>query len=129
MYNPPANGRIKICSKTCRPYTYDTVTKEHWKICSERLYGPLSKQVSCYNYFIRYVNEKDSYPTQNEFIKWMSEKQYNRGIKTMPINIIQDVKELFEDYNNIMVTITPKEFKNITEKSRCKENRIKMENN
>ncbi len=58
MYNPPANGRIKICSKTCRPYTYDTVTKEHWKICSERLYGPLSKQLSCYNYFIRYVNEK-----------------------------------------------------------------------
>ncbi len=58
-----------------------------------------------------------------------AEKQYNRGIKTMPINIIQDVKELFEDYNNIMVTITPKEFKNITEKSRCKENRIKMENN
>ncbi len=55
--------------------------------------------------FIRYVNEKDSYPTQNEFIKWMSEKQYNRGIKTMPINIIQDCKELFEDYNNIMVTI------------------------
>ncbi len=27
------------------------------------------------------LTKKDSYPTQNEFIKWMSEKQYNRGIK------------------------------------------------
>ncbi len=35
----------------------------------------------------------------------------------MPINIIQDVKELFEDYI-YMVTITPKEFKKYNRKKK-----------
>uniref|UniRef100_A0A915EKR5 Uncharacterized protein n=1 Tax=Ditylenchus dipsaci TaxID=166011 RepID=A0A915EKR5_9BILA len=63
-----------------RPYVFDLEKQEHWKNCAESIYGgPIDKQLSTYNYFIKFVIEHGTYPSnKHTFTKYLSTKQANR---------------------------------------------------
>lgn len=113
-----------ICPNTYRPYTVDRKQKLHWKTCTEKRWGPLDKQISNYNYFIRYIHEMGKYPTQEEFIKYTASKQANResgAMDTLPKKQVLFVKKMFEDYEEVLgknfVNVTSHDFKTRTYES------------
>lgn len=119
----------KICPRTLRPYTIDLVKHKHWKICCEEIYGPLSKQISNYNYYIRYVMDNDKYPTRQEFIEYVAAKQENKEnpLDTLPKRMNEFVNNLFSNYEPIIGNMSTHEFKRITYASMSKEERAKMD--
>jgi len=124
----------KICPNTLRPYVIDIKDRIHWKLCSEKMYGPLDKQLSTYNYFVKYLHENNHYPTKSQFIKYMASKQMNKENDpkdTLPAQVTQFVDELFEEYETILghgfTKVSPAEFKRITFESRSEINRKAME--
>lgn len=113
-----------ICPQTFRPYTLDRKQKLHWLTCTEKRWGPINKQISNYNYFIRYVHEMGKYPTQEEFIKYTASKQANResgAMDTLPKKSVLFVKKMFEDYEEVLgknfASVTPHDFKTRTYES------------
>lgn len=123
-----------VCPDTFRPYTYDRKLKLHWLTCTEKKWGPLNKQISNYNYFIRYVHENDEFPTQEKFIKYTASKQANResnAMDTLPKQTVLFVKKMFEDYEEVLgkdfKNFTPKEFKTRTYESMREVDRIAMD--
>jgi len=123
-----------ICPNTYRPYTVDRKQKLHWKTCTEKRWGPLDKQISNYNYFIRYVHEMDKYPTQEEFIKYTASKQANResnAMDTLPKKHSLFVKKLFEDFEDVLgknfANVTPHDFKVRTYQSMREVDRLQMD--
>jgi len=101
-----------ICSKTMRPFVIDHKHHKHWKECSEKLYGPIDKQISNFNYFIQYVMEKNSYPTQKEFIFYTAAKQANREVNkmdTLPAVTMIFIPGLFSNYEDVL----GKDFKDV----------------
>ncbi len=89
---------------TYRPYIIDRKTQHHWLICSEQIYGPINRQLSSYNYFAKYVQEYGTYPTKEQFIKYMADKQANRenAFDTLPSFIPLFVDVLFSDYEAVL---------------------------
>jgi len=123
-----------ICPQTYRPYTVDRKQKLHWKICTEKRWGPLDKQISNYNYFIRYVHEMDDFPTQEEFIKYTASKQANResnAMDTLPKKQVLFVKKMFEDFEEVLgknlANVTSHDFKVRTYQSMREVDRLQME--
>ncbi len=107
-YNPQENTtihKIEICSWTLRPYSVDPVSKKAWLVSAEEKFGKISGQISAYNYFIRYVTEESKFPSEEEFIKWMAEKQAQRGTdpkNTLPMCIMHTVNSIFNSYTEVI---------------------------
>ena len=123
-------GSILICPATMRPFLYDQKSHLHWKTCSENIHGPLNKQLSTYNYFIRYVSGYLKYPTKNEFVKFLADRQNGREVPvdTLPAQVLSFVDEMFEDYYKAgLKDISPAEFKDRTLKSIKAEDRGRMD--
>lgn len=99
---------ITISPKTMRPLTRvraPTNTIVPWNSESERIYGPLSGQVSAYNYFRRYVEEKKDYPTVNEYIIFIADKEANKEFNpkdTLPEYLMVHIDALFRDYKKVL---------------------------
>jgi hypothetical protein len=101
-----------ICPQTMRPFVIDRKHLKHWKECAEKLYGPVDKQISNYNYFIQYVMEKGVYPTQKEFIFYTAAKQANREVNkidTLPAVTMIFIPGLFSNYEDVL----GKDFKDV----------------
>lgn len=123
-----------VSPQTFRPFTKDRKEKTHWLTCSEKRWGPLNKQISNYNYFIRYVHEFGSYPTQEEFIKYVASKQANReseAMDTLPNKEVLFVKKMFDDYEEVLgkdfANVTPHAFKTRTYESMREEDRARLD--
>lgn len=127
-------GVAPICPQTFRPYVIDLKKRKHWKECSEKFYGPLSKQLSSYNYFNKFVMENNSYPSKQEFIKYLASKQSNKeegAIDTLPSAILHFVDSVFIDFEKVLgkdfKDISPSEFKRRVYNSMKEEDRIKLD--
>jgi hypothetical protein len=74
----------------------------------------INDQLSCYNYFVKYVHEFNAFPTKTQFIKFLDIKVNNSESKrrdTLPKHIIEFVDEVFYLYNNVdAFDLTPQEF-------------------
>ena len=124
---------VPICPETMRPYVIDRKQRKHWKKCSEKLYGPLSKQLSTCNYFNRFVSEHNRYPQREEFIKHLSSKQANKEnpVDTLPKLIMIFVDDVFSDFEKVLgknfTKMPPSEFKRRVNLSMPEVNRLKMD--
>lgn len=103
-YTVQENGSdcyTELCPFTLRPYSIDPGSKKEWKLAAEEKFGPLSDQVSIYNYFICYVIEKEKIPSQEEFIIWLAGKQSQREDAkkdTLPTQIQDRVSYAFNEF-------------------------------
>lgn len=123
---------IIISPKTFRPMYIDEHSLKYWYDCANELYG--QKFVSLDNYFIKYIAEKHAYPNLDEYIKYVSSKEANKesnSSNTLPIQILESVRQLFSRYEKILgknfVDCDVKEFLRVTELSRDKKTRMKMD--
>ena len=114
-------GAINISPQTYRPYVIDRKLYKHWKTCCEARDGPLNKQISNYNYFIKFVHEFHKYPTKQEFYNYLSNKQSGRldgAMDTLPKLIVSYVDSLFKNYEVVLgiefTNVDPHEFKKVT---------------
>lgn len=103
-YNSSENTtkhKTEICPLTLRPYSIDPSSKKKWLVAAEEKFGPLAGQISAYNYFIRYVSEENKFPSQEQFIRWLAEKQTQREVDpkdTLPKSILTIVDNLFNSF-------------------------------
>ena len=120
---------VPICPQTCRPY-YNVVDKYGFKTTwldqAIEIYG--HELFSTNNFFGNYVFERQKYPSKSEFLNYIFMYHYIRGKKTLPICVEQFVDEVFNDYENILESVTPKDFAERWNKSLYKDVRARMEN-
>jgi hypothetical protein len=123
---------VAICLRTLRPYLNDPATERPWEECAVEKHGPLDKQMSNYNNFIKFVARFKKYPTRDEFIVFLYNKYREAGITTMPITIVENVESVFDDYRAVLGAdfskVSPNDFIEITDSSCCRERRENMEN-
>lgn len=117
---------------TYRPVVIDRAARQHWAVCSVARYGPLKKQVSLYNYFIRFAEDHVRYPaSQDEFIVYLARKQAaredDRAMDTLPAHIRSFVDELFRNYERVLgagfANVPVAEFIAVTNASRPEDRR------
>lgn len=130
------NYDTKICKKTLRPFTLDPKTKVEWLMASEKKYGPVKGQLSCYNYFIQYVTDKGKYPTKDEFVLYLSSRQANSDSNrksTLPKFVLRFVDNVFNSYEEVLGAgfkdVNSSDFIVITKNSRDSKHRWEIENN
>lgn len=98
--------RIKIDPATFRPFKEDQETKKNWKDAAELEYGCyLSKQISLYNYFGKYITEKGAYPVSEQLILYCWRGENNRGFDTLPKMIELFVIGLFKEYEEVFKSL------------------------
>lgn len=137
--NKELHQELKISTDTMRPFMYDRSRKKHWKECAESTFGcPTECQLSAYNYFIVFVNEKNKFPDKEEFISWMADKQANRqenAMDTLPKEVLLIVDDVFAAYTKAGIDLDSKEvnseavkkFISVTNRSRSKEDRARLD--
>jgi len=96
------NYEIVICPKTMRPFLKNPKTKKFWSVESEKLFGPLSKQIHIYTYFGNFICRYNKYPTKNEMIYYTYLKMQARGFSTLPKEIISIVDKLFVSFEKVL---------------------------
>ena len=131
---PDFDDGTVICPETMRPYYIDRIKKLNWKLCAEQVSGPLHKQISLYNYFIRYVIETTKYPTKEEFIHYISIKQAMKAydpMNTLPKHILFYIHQLYSKYERVLgvafQNVLASEFKAIVCASMNVEDRCRMD--
>jgi hypothetical protein len=114
-------GDTVICPKTYRPFMISPLNRKEWKVSAEQKYGPVVKQLSAFNYFIRYVTEFKVYPTNDQFIKFLSDKEAHKESgrrDTLPRYLVMSVKDVFDSYEKVLGTnfslVTPEKFIEVT---------------
>lgn len=138
-YGYPVNKELLPCDpelspSTFRPMSYDRKQKTHWKISAEKDI-PLEKQISNYNYFIKYVSEHNKYPNKEDFIKYIYAKQSNKEnnpLNTLPFFITRFVDDMFCNYETVLGTnfdkISAQQFIHVTSINMDKNVRISNDN-
>jgi hypothetical protein len=113
----------ELSPATFRPVVMDRASRKHWKECSEARYGDLKKQISLYNYFIKFVQEMGRYPeSQDEYILYTYDKQRARedggAVDTLPVHMVTFVTQLFANYEKVLGEgfrdVPASEFKRVT---------------
>lgn len=103
---------VRMCAATCRPYYTDSETGESWITAAERIHGIApNKMISLNKQFGMFVVKYGRYPNPSEFLVFL----YNRYIyhgkhKALPAQITQFISETFDEFSEIMETVTPTEF-------------------
>lgn len=100
------NVKPELCRNTFRPVVVDRKRRMHWAAASEECFGPLSRQISLYNWFIKFVLEHQEYPTTDGFVSFLAKKQAHRedgnAKDTLPADIITMVDTLFANYETVL---------------------------
>lgn len=137
-YNPnfsPENDEEPTLSpNTFRPVVIDRKLRKHWLACSEQKYGPINKQLSNYNYFIKYVHEFNAYPDKQTYLKFISSRQANKEenpMDTLPKHILIFTDNMFKNYESILgpdfKNVSPEKFKYVTYDSMTEINRAQLD--
>lgn len=72
------NFNHEISPHTMRPLIVDRLGKD-WKAQAKETYGcEVSEQLSAHSFYINYVIEKEEYPSKDEFINYMANKQAHK---------------------------------------------------
>lgn len=134
---------IKICSKTMRPYTYQTINT-HWKDAYIQKYNknqkynnidifdntqerrPTKLVFSGDKYYLDFIETYNFYPNIYDYITFCFNKLCNNQykFKTIP-NITFD--DILSRYSHIIDNITPESFTYIAKCSQNRDERIRME--
>jgi len=122
-------SEVSICSKTCRPYYIinDNGKEKTWTQKAFEIYGNEFALFSTNNFFGNYIFQKQKYPTKSEFLNYLFLYHQTRYIKTLPSCINQFIDEVFNEYENIISTISHSVFAERWQKSINKDVRMKME--
>lgn len=102
--------KVDICRETCRPFSnvmYNGI-KVNWRTKAKAVYG--ENFLSVNRRFGEYIVKHVKYPTREEFLVYIYEFYSSRGNKTLPICISQFVDEIFEDYKEILISLSPSQF-------------------
>lgn len=133
-YTPINDIEPDLSPNTFRPVIIDRKLRKHWLICSEQKYGPLNKQLSNYNYFIKYVHEFNAYPDKQTYLKYIATKQANKeenSMDTLPKHIIIFTDNAFANYETVLgpnfKNVTPHKFKYVTYDSMPKLDRARLD--
>jgi hypothetical protein len=109
---------VPICMKTCRPYYVSN--NRTWSIEAEEVFGIKQKDmISIAKRFAEFVIKYERYPRNpTELLLFTfhrtTSSQSSKPHTTLPYQIIQFTNECFEEYADIMATITVEQFiKNI----------------
>lgn len=109
--NDVPSSTIRICPETCRPY-YNVADKNGFKSTwldqAIKVYG--YNLFSTDNFYGRYISEHKQYPSKSKFLNYIFLYYYTRGKMTLPICIEQFVDEVLDDYQDIMINISPIDF-------------------
>jgi hypothetical protein len=110
--NPPPSYHVRICPATCRPFYKVPETGEQWADAAERLHGfAPSKMISLNKQFGVFVTKYGRYPTPAEFLVFLYNRYIHHGQHwTLPAQIIQLIDETFNDFNDIIQTVSATEF-------------------
>ena len=122
-------SEVSICCKTCRPYYIinDNGNEKIWTQKAFEIYGKEFGLFSTNNFFGNYIFQKQKYPTKSEFLNYLFLYHHTRNIKTLPLCINQFIDEVFNEYKNIISTISHSVFAERWQKSINKNVRMKME--
>lgn len=103
--------KIEIDPKTL--YPIKKIGDKTWKDCSEEKFGPLSKQLSLHQYYVRFVCDKLKYPSIDDLLWYVIEKQNNKKIYTLPVQIMEFIEATIAEYDEVIKKekITPEQFK------------------
>ena len=120
---------VPVCPHTCRPYytITDKGIEKVWSTKALEIYGV--NLFSTNNFFGSYVFQNKKYPSKSNFLIYLFKYYYTRDKKTLPICIDQFVDEVYDDYENIMIKISPSDFADRWEKSNHINVRRQMELN
>lgn len=131
-------GGTSICVNTMRPFYIDKHKNKEWFLCAEEKYGPLNKILSAYNYYIRFVQDNNSFPNKEEFLIYMYEKQRNKEfnpmntlpkyVTTTADDVLLSYQEAFNTYKILYHTdITVNKFLELVNLSMNAKRRLEME--
>jgi hypothetical protein len=101
-------NKVNICEATCRPYYYVDGGKK-WIEKAKEVYGD-GNLISMNQIFGSYICKNKKYPSEEEFLIYLSEYFQRRNKKTLPICINQFLNELYEEYKEIMEKVKVEEF-------------------
>jgi hypothetical protein len=95
------NDEKVICPATLRPFS--VVNNVSWDVVSEKIFGPLSGQISLCRYYIRFIEEKKEFPEmkKEEFISFcykLVQNRENSPKQTLPRTITRAVNTIFKQY-------------------------------
>lgn len=102
--------KVDICARTCRPYSnvmYNGI-QVNWRTKAKAVYG--ENFLSINRRFGEYIVKHEKYPTREEFLVYVYEFYSSRNNKTLPICISQFIDEIFEDYNQVLNSVSPSQF-------------------
>ena len=126
--NDVPSNTINICPETCRPY-YNVADKNGFKSTwldqAIKIYG--YNLFSTDNFYGRYISEHKKYPSKSKFLNYIFLYYYTRGKITLPICVETFVDEVLDDYQDIMINISPADFAERWTKSIYINARIEME--
>jgi hypothetical protein len=124
---------IPICPATCRPWTMDRREMRHWHEVNARIYGPLDCQLSINQYFIVFVASRGHFPTVEELVQYMAERQASRAdpFNTLPAMVMEmtiaELRAYQNEFGEHFERITPDEFNRRAAASCDKTHRVEME--
>jgi hypothetical protein len=103
---------VKISPVTCRPIYIDADTGESWVDSAVRIYGvEPTKMISLNNQFGNFVCKYRAYPTRAEFLVFLYNRYVRLGShKTLPHAIVQFIDQVFEEFRDVMRTLSAEEF-------------------
>lgn len=130
MTKKQAIMEVPVCPNTYRPYMVDKERWKHWRECSEIIFGPVDKQISIYNYYIDYVATKKNFPTTEDLIRFISEKQRknDKHITTLPIRCYDMVNSVVQQYDTLLdQKVSVERFISVSSESRSRKNRVNMD--
>jgi hypothetical protein len=109
---PVASARVPMCVATCRPFYTVPETGELWTVAAERVHGIApSKMISLNKQFGMFITKYERYPTPAEFLIFLYNRYIHHGQhQTLPAQITQFIGEAFDEFREIMATVTPAEF-------------------
>lgn len=124
---------VPICPKTCRPYYMVKDSNNHifinWEKKVEEVFHCKPIEVISINNMInRFVERYIKYPNAHELLLYIYNRLIVYGVhETLTVSIETDVKGILSDYKEIMESTDVEMFIKKLDKSRNREDRVKIE--
>ncbi len=123
---------ISLSPQTMRPLLINEKNKHYRQVAEEKFGCPINKQLSIFNYYQRFVQEKEIFPSEDDLIRYMADKESNKEIiprNTLPKYVRVMVRELIEIYASVIkgANLSVDNFVTTVKKSRSVKKRLELE--